>query len=512
MKLIRAITTISGWTALSRILGLGREILMSHILGAGLVVDAFVVAFKLPNFFRRLFGEGALNAAFVPIFSQHLVKEGRESARFAAEQVMSFLGFFLSLVTLLVLLFTPQLLPVLAPGFASTPERLQMATDFTRMTFPYVIFICLTALQTGVLNSLDRFAAGAAAPIVLNVVMIGALMGYSLTHLEPGYVLSISVFMAGLMQFAFLYYASWRAGMCLRFRWPRLTAEVKLVLRKMLPGIVGAGVMQINLLIDMVLASLLPQGSMSYLHYADRLNQLPLSVFGIAIGTALLPKLSKLIQEKQMDQARQTQESALEIALQLSMPAAVGLAVLSYPIISLIYGHGQFNTSDVLATAPTLAAFSIGLPAYVMNKVLTTNFFARQDTKTPMKIAIFCVGLNFLLNLALMWPLKHVGMALATSLSAWVQTGILLYVLKRAHQPTFSWALKMRTLRVGFVCLCMALALFYLQRVLSSPMTLSREFQHLGLLILSGFMLFLVLGHYLKAYDVRQLKQMMKKT
>ena len=430
MRIIRNIVTISGFTFISRIFGLIRESMISHLLGASIVTDAFFVAFKFPNFFRRIFAEGAFNAAFVPLFSRKLVSDGREGAKELAEQVFSVMIVFLMIFVALVVIFTPSIIHILAPGFATTPERMELAITFTRITFPYILFISLAAHLSGVLNSFDRFAAAAGIPILLNIVMISALLICPYTGITFGEGLSIAVALAGIIQLSWLYIACWRMDFRIRFRRPRITPELKELLRLMLPGAIGAGVMNINIFIDTIIASYLPEKSVSYIFYADRLNQLPLSILGIAIGTALLPMLSRQIKAGEHDKALSNKRLATEVALQLTLPSAVGLAILSYPIIHLIYGLSE---TDTQATAMALSAFAIGIPAYVLNKVLITGFFARQDTKTPVKIAISCIVLNLALNLIFIQHLAHVGLALSTSLSAWANTVILYIILKKRN-------------------------------------------------------------------------------
>ena len=463
MQLLRAVTTVGGYTALSRIFGLVREILMSHVLGASFVADAFVVAFKLPNFFRRFFAEGAFNAAFVPQFAGRLAEKGLPPATTLAEQLFSVMTWFLLGFVVVVEIFAPTLVPLLAPGFGSTQERLTLAIEFTRITFPYIFFISLSALLAGILNSIDRFAAAAAAPILLNIMMIGALLVFPDLGLEPGFTLSASVFLAGVIQLLWLYWACHKAHVTLRIKMPVLTTDVKKVLKLMIPGTIGAGVMQINLLVDMILASLLPAGALSYLYYADRLNQLPLSLFGVAIGTALLPPLSRYWRKNEIDKALSMQTSALEFAIQLTIPAAAGLIVLSHPLINLIFGHGHFTLDDVNATAPTLAAFATGLPAYAVGKVFSTTFFAREDTKTPVKVAILCVVSNFFLNLILMRWFQHVGMAIATSIAAWINVIVLALLLRKQKLFFFSKKLVLMTGKVFVLSTLMFFALLYVQ-------------------------------------------------
>lgn len=445
MRLIRAIATVGGYTGVSRIFGLIRESLMSHIIGASAITDAFLVAFKFPNFFRRFFAEGAFNASFVPQFSGQLASEGVDSAKLLAERVMAVLGITLLIFVTLIIIATPWVMDVIAPGFSKTPERLEMAITFTRITFPYIFFISLAALLSGVLNSLDRFAAAAAAPIILNILMIGAMLLFSYADLATGKALSWGVFLAGVLQLVWLYWACWKAGFRLKIRFPRLTPEVRKVMRLMIPGAIGAGVMNINLLLDMVFASLLPAGSISFLHYADRLNQLPLSLFGIAMGTALLPSLSRQIRLGQDEKARATQGLAVELSLQLTIPAALGLVLLSYPIINLLYG---LQGDEISATAAALAAFATGIPAYVLSKVFVTGFFARQDTKTPVIIAIISIICNLLLNIILMGPFSHVGLAIATSIAAWINASLQLIFLHRRGWFYITRQIQLTTVKV----------------------------------------------------------------
>ena len=467
MNLFKAATTVGGWTAISRILGMLREMLMSHYMGASIVSDAFVVAFKFPNFFRRFFAEGALNAAFVPQFAGKLAEEGTASGKKMATDIFSIMAWFLFCFVLLIELLTPYVIPVIAPGFSGTPERVELAITFTRITFPYILCISLTALLAGMLNSVDRFWAASAAPILLNIAMICSLLMIPYTSISSGILLSISVFIAGILQLGWLYWSCMRHGLALPLHLPRITDDVRHVMRQMLPGMVGAGVMQINLLIDLQLASFLPTGSMTYLYYADRLYQLPMSIFGVAIGTALLPSLSKLWRAQNTDQALGLQNKALTFALFMNMPAAVGLIVLSQPLIALLFGHGKFSDADVAQTAPALAAFASGLPAYVAGKVFTTTFFARNDTKTPVKVAGFAILGNLILNLCLMPFFQHVGLALATSIAAYGQVialGILLHKRGLFHmtKDLISFGIKITVLSI-----VMGLLIYYLPTIVS---------------------------------------------
>jgi putative peptidoglycan lipid II flippase len=418
--MLRNVLTVGGWTAMSRVLGFIRDILIAAALGAGPAADAFFVALKLPNFFRRLFGEGAFSAAFIPLFAGSLAAEGRDQARRVAEGALSVLLTTLALLTLAAIVFMPEAMTLLAPGFLRDPERFALAVELTRITFPYLMLICLVALLSGVLNGLDRFAIAAAAPLLFNVALIGGLALAPLLALPVAHGLAWGVAAAGILQFLLLAWAVAAAGMPLRLPVPRLTPEVRMLLRRMGPGAIGAGVTQINLMVDVIIASFLPQGSIAFLYYADRVNQLPLGVIGTAVGTALLPALSRQVRAGEGRAAAATQNRAIELALLLTVPAAVGLAVAAWPIVHVLFGRGAFGADDVTATAAALAVYALGLPAYVLVKVFAPGFFARGDTASPVKVAIVCVVLNIALCLALIGPLAHVGIAVATVIAGWV--------------------------------------------------------------------------------------------
>jgi putative peptidoglycan lipid II flippase len=433
--MLRAIATIGGWTMVSRVLGFGRDMLIASRLGAGPLADAFFVALKLPNLFRRFFGEGAFNAAFVPAFAGTLAQRGPAAAQALANHMATLMTLWLVLLTVLGLLLMPQLMQALAPGFAARPEKFALAVELTRITFPYLLLICLTALVSGVLNGLGKFAAAAAAPIFFNVVSIAALFILAPVTATPAHALAWGVTASGVVQLGFVLWAAKRAGMPVNpLRRPSLSPEVRGVLRKMGPGMLGAGVTQLNLAIDVIIASFLPSGAVSYLYYADRVAQLPLGVIGAAVATALLPILARQLAGGQALSAHRSLNRAIEISLALAVPAALALAVLALPILQALFQRGAFGAAEAQATATALVAYAVGLPAFVLVKVFVPPFFARGDTATPVKIGIFCVALNLALNLVLMGPLQHVGVALSTSIAAWANTLLLAGLLARRGQ------------------------------------------------------------------------------
>lgn len=506
MRLLKAAMTVGAFTAISRVFGLVREILISHLLGASIITDAFFVAFKFPNFFRRIFAEGAFNASFVPLFSHALVSEGQASARAFAERVFAVLAFILIIFVSLVVFFTPSIIHILAPGFTTTPERFELAVTFTQITFPYILFISLTAHLSGVLNSLDRFATAAGVPILLNCVMIGALLLAPDFDVSYGVALSASVFVAGILQFLWVYFACARAGFRIQLRWPVFSPDVRQLCRLMIPGVIGAGVMNINLFIDTILASFLPEKSISFLFYADRLNQFPLSILGIAMGTALLPSLSRQLKAGEHEKAHHSKRLAIEFAIQLTLPAAIGLILLSYPIIEVIYGLPAMETK---ATAAALAAFAIGIPAYVLTKIFAASFFARQDTRTPVKIGCFCIGISLVLNIILMQYFAHVGLALSTSLSAWVNAALLYRSLKKRHWfrlPATIWGL---ILKVGIATTAMGLSLCGLSQVRKSIIasSLIAEIIYILMAISLGLLVYLGTSFYFKLITLNQIRK-----
>ncbi|MBN9261359.1 MAG: murein biosynthesis integral membrane protein MurJ [Hyphomicrobium sp.] len=443
MRLYSAFATVGGLSMVSRVLGFLRDILIAAVLGTGMIADAFVVAFRMPNLFRRLFAEGAFNAAFVPLFAKRLEADGNGSAHAFAEEALAGLFAVLLLVTAIAQIAMPWLVLGLAPGFATEPEKLDLATALTRIAFPYLMCMSLVALLSGLLNSLHRYMAAAAAPIVLNAVLVAVMLiahwrGY---HNDPaaGYLLVWGVFAAGILQLAMLWIAAKRAGFALRLRLPRMTEGVRRLLALGIPGLIAGGITQINIVVGTIIASL-EASAVSYLYYADRLYQLPLGIVGVAIGVVLLPDLSRHLGAGNHTAAMDSQNRSMELALLLTLPAAVALLVAAEPIIRVLFERGAFTHDDTQATAWALAAFAIGLPAFVLIKVLQPGFFAHEDTKTPMRYA----GVNLVLNAAgsiiLFFGFKtagfmpHVGIALATSIAAWVNAVMLWGTLKhRGH-------------------------------------------------------------------------------
>ncbi|BBK45263.1 putative lipid II flippase MurJ [Allostella vacuolata] len=489
MGLLHRVATVGGYTAISRLLGFAREVLTAAFLGAGPVADAFVVALRLPNLFRSLFAEGAFSAAFVPLFAARAARDGRAEARIFAEDALSFLLAGLLVLVVAAELAMPWVVRTIAPGFADEPQRFALAVELTRITFPYLAFISLVALYGGVLNALDRFAAQASAPILLNLSLIVALLLFADRFPTPGHALAWGVAVAGVLQFLWLAMAAARAGMPLGLPRPRLTPGTRRLLRLMGPGVIGAGITQINLLVSTMLASLLPAGAIAHLYYADRLNQLPLGIVGIAVATTILPQLARELRSANPETAHQTHGHGMALALAITLPAAMALAALAYPIVRTLYERGAFGPGDTAATAAALVAYAAGLPAFVLGRVAVVGFFAREDTVTPVRIAALSFLVNAGLTLVLMGPLGHVGVALATTAAGWLSLAVMLAVLGRRGHFHPDRGLLLRLPRILAAAAIMAGLLWAMDRALEPWLAAAAplgRFVGLGVLVLAG--------------------------
>lgn len=480
MNLLKATGTIGGLTLVSRVLGMVRDMLMARYVGAGLASDAFLIAWRLPNLFRALFAEGAFAAVFVPFFNRRMAEAeaeeegaGLKAAITFASEVLSVLFPFLVLFTLVMIALTGPVVWAMTGGFPDGgAEKFELAKQLTRITFPYLGLISLVSLLGGILNSLNRFWVNAAAPILLNICMIAALVLFrGETQLATAGTQAIAVTVSGAMQLLWLVYACRQAGVVLKLRRPRLSPDVKRLLWLIGPAAVGQGAIQFNLLVSTSLAArFLPEGSVSYLYYADRLNQLPLGLLGIGIGTAILPALSRQIGGGNVGAVQETQNRALELAFFLALPAAIALVVSAIPLVRGVFQHGAFTAGDTMGTASALAAFSLGVPAYVLIKVLTPGFYARQDTKTPVRLAVISMLINLVGNLTLIWRFGHVGVAIATAFSAWVNTGLLYGVLHRRGHLQLDARLRRKVLRIVGAGAAMGAALWAMNPIADSWM------------------------------------------
>ena len=514
MSLIRASATIGSLTLVSRVFGFVRDMMIASLLGGLMAImsDAFFVAFKIPNFLRRLFAEGAFNAAFLPLYAGTLAVDGKEKARTLVEEIHAVLVTVLVVLSILAVIFMPILMYVLAPGFDKDPEKYQLSVTLTRITFPYILFISLVSLQGGILNSIDKFAAVAATPIIMNVCLIGAMLAVVRFVPTPAHALAIGVLISGITQYWWLHYFCRKAGVAPRMMWPRMTANVKKLFVLIGPAAIGSSVAQINLMLDVIIASLIP-GSVSFLYYADRISELPLGIIGIAVSTALLPMLSRQIRSGNIDIALHTQNRALELSLLFGLPATIALIIIPYPIIAVIYERGAFHASDTDASFKTLIAYAVGTPAFLMVKIFASTFYANQDTKTPVKIAIACVLINLFFNLTLMGPLKYVGHALSTSIAGWVNAIALGSYLHKRNLFIADTLFKFRISRILIGSAIMGLALFLMYPTLET-------YFHAGLLIKAcALSVFIAAGggvyalslFFLKVLKLSQLREYFRK-
>ncbi|MEO6040944.1 MAG: murein biosynthesis integral membrane protein MurJ [Croceibacterium sp.] len=468
-SLVRNLGTIGGLTLLSRVLGLVRDSLFARYIGASFASDAFLVAFRLPNMFRALFAEGAFASVFIPMFNRKVADPdgaGLPDGIAFAERAMAVLLPVLVVMTVVLEVFAWPVTFALSGKFNGVShEQFAFAVTLSRITIPYLLLISVVSLFGGILNSLHKFWVNAAAPILLNLTLIVALLGFhSADPLITARNQAIAVSVSGLLQLIWLAVACRQLGVRLKPRWPRLDPDVKRLLALIWPAAAGAGAVQINLVISTALAAaLLPHGSVTYIYLADRVNQLPLGLIGIGLGTVLLPTISRQLGGGDEQGAIETQNRGLELALLLTLPATVALIVCGEPIVAALFGYGRFDAADTHLTAQALATFSIGLPSYILVKVLTPGFYARQDTKTPVRYAVLSMVVNLALNLALIRPLAHMGPPLATAIASTVNVALLYFTLRKRGHFVADARLKRRVWRLVLAALAMGGAIWFLQ-------------------------------------------------
>lgn len=429
--LIKSTSIFSAMTFLSRILGFLRDMIVAHIFGATGMTDAFFVAFKIPNFMRRLFAEGAFSQAFVPVLAEYKQQRSHEDLQIFVNYIAGTLSGILCIVSVIGLSAAPLLIMLFSPGFPHDGSRFELASHMLRITFPYILFISLTAFAGGILNTHNRFAGPAFTPVFLNITIIIAAIYLAPYLAEPITALAWGVFAGGVVQLLFQYPFLKHINLVPRFKWRWCDSGVQRVLKLMLPAIFGVSVVQIGLLIDTMFASFLPTGSISWLYNSERLMMFPLGVFGVALSTVVLPHLAKKFADKSEKEYSYTMNWGIQSVLFLGVPAAIGLIMLAGPLLTSLFNYGKFNQFDVLMSRQSLIAYSVGVPFMMLVKVLASGFYARQDIKTPVKIAVLALLVNIVMNFVLISSLKHAGLALASSLAALTNCGLLLFVLVR---------------------------------------------------------------------------------
>jgi putative peptidoglycan lipid II flippase len=518
MSLLKSAAKVGGLTLVSRLLGFVRDQLIAFTVGTGPVAEAFFVAQRLPNLFRALFAEGAFNNAFVPQFAKKVEGEGPDKAFAFGRDMLSVLFTWMILFCALAMIFMPWLMPLLAPGFKGDADKIALATELTRICFPYLGMMSLTALFGGILNSLNRFSAPAAAPIFLNIVVIlftlaAWYLGLGNTP-DTGRFLAWAVTVSGVIQLMLLLTAAYRAGAKVVPGAPKLTADVKRVLLLSVPGLISGGITQINLLIATMLATGFA-GGVAFLYYADRLFQLPLGLIGVAIGVVLLPTLSRKLRAGDAKGALDSQNRALEFALFLTLPAAAALIIVGEPILHTVFEHGAFTYQDTLNVAPVLAAFALGLPAFTLIKIFQPGFFAREDTRTPMYYAIAAVVINIAASLLLSRVMAHVGIALATSIAAWVNAALLIIAAVRRGHYTADTRFKSRLPRMTLSVLVMAAVLYGVNYLLRNNNAVGANFVDaawgLVVLLFVGAVSYFAAAHITGAFRLSDLKASLRR-
>lgn len=481
MKILRSVGTVSGLTLASRVLGFLRDKLVATLLGAGATTDGLIIALKIPGVFRRLFAEGALSAAFVPIFSGLETQQGREKAREFAEEIFSLL--FIAMLGFVIIfeVFLPFILPWMAPGLAEAPERFPYALQFSRITFPFILFICVCALYSSVLNSFERFAAAASSPMVGNAFILVCVMLFHPYVENTGMLFAWAVLGCSIVQMIWVVVPVERTPFRLRLRWPRLTHNVKKMLSLMGPVALGSGVHQFNVLVGVFMGSFLPAGGISCLYYAERLIQLPTSTIGTALATVMLPLLSRQIRAAGLHESNKTQNQALEFALIFALPTTAVLAVLAYPLIVVLFAGGAFGLEQAARTAQVLVFFACGLPAYILAKLFNTIFYAYEDTRTPLVYAMACVLLDVLLAATLLKFFQHVGIALATAVSSWAYVLALGMKLHRMGRFVIMPSLRAHVVRLVIATAASALIMGFLKSSLWADVALKST--QIGLLL-----------------------------
>ena len=506
MNLIKSTGTFGFFTIISRLLGYLRDILIAIFLGTSFLADAFFVAFRIPNTFRRLFSEGTFNAAFVPSYSSELTKGKIKSNNFANE-VFNLLLLGLLILVFLAQLFMPIFVSLIAPGFIDDKEKINLAVNLTRITFPFLMFISLASFFSAILNSHNRFAETAAAPIILNIVLIIVLLFSKLLNDELVYYLSYGVTLAGLLQLIFLYFFV-KKYFNFRFNFKlSINNKIKFFFKKLLPSIFSSGVTQINILVGTIIASF-QASAVSYLYYADRIYQINLAIAGIAIGVVILPQLSKHISQKNKKRIHLIQNKALELSLFLSLPASVALVIASKEIISALFGYGQFNESSVLNSANALYFFSLGLPAFAMLKVFSNFFFANHDTKTPFYVSLASVLLNIIISLYFFETIGFIIIPIATTISSWFNLIILFLILKKRELFSFNNIFIIRFYKIVFASIIMGIFFNYLIQFFSEELSFEYSLKSIYLImsVILGLGFYLITAYLMKAFQLEDIK------
>ena len=506
MNLIASTSTFSFFTLISRILGYVRDILIAIFLGTSLFADAFFVAFRLPNTFRRLFAEGTFNAAFIPSYAGALAENKTEADNFA-KNVFNLLFIILLIFVLVAEIFMPQLIFLIAPGFYKDPEKLKIAIDLSRITFPFLFFICLASFFAAILNTYNKFAVAAAAPIILNIILILSLFFSQWVNASDVVILSYAVSFAGFLQLLILLFfvrKNFKPILSLKIK---IDEKVKFFFRKLLPSIFSSGVTQINILVGTIIASF-QAGAVSYLYYADRVYQINLAVAGIAVGTVMLPQLSKHIKNNNYEQIKNLQNRALELCLFLSVPAAVALVLASEQIITSLFGYGSFDSKSVINTAAALTFFAFGVPAFSILKIFSNYFFARNDTKTPFYLSVISVILNILISISFFKKFGFVIIPIATSISSWINVFLHFYFIRKRNLYNFDSTFIYKFPRIILSVVVMGIVLYLLLGFFSDKFDYNEswKFVYLFIIVIVSLFTYFLTSNFSGAFKFKDIK------
>jgi len=506
MNLLKSTGTFGFFTLLSRILGYLRDILIAIFLGTGVLADAFFIAFRIPNTFRRLFSEGTFNAAFVPSYASEIVKGKKQSNKFA-NNIFNLLFLGLLFLVLIVQIFMPAFVSIIAPGFVENVEKMELAISLTRITFPFLLFVCLASFFSAILNSHNKFAAASAAPIILNIILIGVLLFSKLLGDNLVFYLSYGVSFSGFLQLVFLYkFVRKFYSLKLDFK-IKTNSKIKVFFKKLLPSIFASGVTQINILVGTIIASF-QASAVSYLYYADRIYQINLAIAGIAIGVVVLPQLSKHIQTKKKSKIHLIQNKALELSLFLTLPASAALLIASEEIISALFGYGSFDQVSVLNSGKALYYFALGLPAFSLIKVFSSFFFANHDTKIPFYISLFSVLINIVISISYFNEIGFIIIPIATTISSWFNAILLFAFLKNRDLFSFNKIFLVRFVKIIVASLLMAIFFNFLITYFKYELAFNQNIKsfYLILSVILSLLFYLFVSYWIKAFKTSDIK------
>ena len=506
MNLLKSTGTFGFFTLLSRILGYLRDILIAIFLGTGVLADAFFIAFRIPNTFRRLFSEGTFNAAFVPSYASEIVKGKKQSNKFA-NNIFNLLFLGLLFLVLIVQIFMPAFVSIIAPGFVENVEKMELAISLTRITFPFLLFVCLASFFSAILNSHNKFAAASAAPIILNIILIGVLLFSKSLGDNLVFYLSYGVSFAGFLQLVFLYkFVRKFYSLKLDFK-IKTNSKIKVFFKKLLPSIFASGVTQINILVGTIIASF-QASAVSYLYYADRIYQINLAIAGIAIGVVVLPQLSKHIQTKKKSKIHLIQNKALELSLFLTLPASAALLIASEEIISALFGYGSFDQVSAINSGKALYYFALGLPAFSLIKVFSSFFFANHDTKIPFYISLFSVLINIVISISYFNEIGFIIIPIATTISSWLNAILLFAFLKNRDLFSFNNIFLVRFVKIIIASLLMAIFFNFLITYFKYELAFNQNIKsfYLILSVILSLLFYLFVSYWIKAFKTSDIK------